>query len=149
MPVSFTGNKLSSCFSIRDKTKFEHRHNVIYFRTCPEMTCNDNNIGEAKQQIFKRVKDDNGRDFNSHLLKDALEKNHQHVSERDFKIIGNGFWGNKKKRKVAEALLIPEIKPTLIKWNSTDKVHCLIFEVLLLLMLISDFFNRMTLTALF
>ena len=115
MPVSFTGNKLSSCFSIRDKTKFEHKHNVIYFRRCPEMTCNDNNIGEAKQQIFKRVKDDNGRDFSSHLLKDALEKNHQHVSEKYFEIIGNGFWGNNKKRKVAEALLIPEIKPTLIK----------------------------------
>ena len=43
----------------------------------------------------------------------ALEKNHQHVSEKDFKIIGNGFRGNKKKRKVAEALLIREIKPTL------------------------------------
>ena len=32
---------------------------------------------------------------------------------KDFKIIGNGFWGNNKKRKVAETLLIREIKPTL------------------------------------
>ena len=46
--VSFTGNKLSSCFNIKDKTKFEHRHDVIYLRTCSETTCNDNYIGEAK-----------------------------------------------------------------------------------------------------
>ena len=111
--VSFTGNKLNSCFNIKDKTKFEHRHDVIYLRKCPETTCNDNYIGEAKRRIFERVKDHNGRDFNSQLLKHALENNHQHVSEKDFKIIANGFRGNNKKRKVAEALLIREIKPTL------------------------------------
>ena len=54
--VSFTGNKLSSCFNINEKTKFEHRHDVIYLGTCPETTCNDNYIGEAKRQIFERVK---------------------------------------------------------------------------------------------
>ena len=69
MQVSFTGNKLSSCFSIKDKTKFEHRHDVIYLRTCPETMCNDNYIGDAKQQIFDRVKNHNDRDFKSHLLK--------------------------------------------------------------------------------
>ena len=39
--VSFTGNKLSSCFSIKDKITFEHRHDVIYLGTCPETMCND------------------------------------------------------------------------------------------------------------
>ena len=110
--VSFTGSKLSSCFNIKGKTKFEHRNDVIYLETCPETTCNDNYIGEAKRRLFERVKDHNGRDFNSHLLKHALGNN-QHVSEKDFKISGNGFRGNNKKRKVAEALLIREIKPTL------------------------------------
>ena len=33
--------------------------------------------------------------------------------KKDFKIIDNGFRGNSKKRKAAEALLIREIKPTL------------------------------------
>ena len=32
---------------------------------------------------------------------------------RHFEIIGNGFQGNNKKMKVAEELLIREIKPTL------------------------------------
>ena len=111
--ISSTGNKLSSCFNIKDKTKFEHRHDVIYLRTCPKTTCNNNYIGEAKGQIFERVKDHTCRDFNSHLLKHPLENNHQHVSGKYFKIIGNGFRGNNKKRKVAEAILIQEIKPTL------------------------------------
>ena len=113
MQVSFTGNKLSSSFNIKDKTKFEHRHDVINLGTCPETTCNDNYINEAKRRILDRVKDHNGRDFKSHLLKHALENNHQHVSEKDFKIIGNGFRGNNKKRKVAEAQLIREIKSAL------------------------------------
>ena len=37
--VSFTGNKLSSCFNIKDKTRYEHRHDVIYPGTCPGTTC--------------------------------------------------------------------------------------------------------------
>ena len=102
--VSFTGNKLSSCFSIKDKTKFG---------TCPETMCNDNYIGEAKRRIFERVKDHNGGDFISHLLKHAFENNNQHVSEKDLKIVGNGFRGNSMKMKVAETLLIREIKPAL------------------------------------
>ena len=50
--VPFAGNKLSSCFNINDKTKFEHRHDVIYLGACPETTCNDNYIGKAKRGIF-------------------------------------------------------------------------------------------------
>ena len=54
--VSFTGNKLSSCFSIKDKTKFEHRYGVIYLGTFSETMCNDNYNGKAKRRIFERVK---------------------------------------------------------------------------------------------
>ena len=69
------------------------------------MMCNDNCIGEAGQRIFERVKDNNGTDFNSHLLKHA-----RYVSEKYPKIIGNGLRRNNRKRKVAEALLIRELK---------------------------------------
>ena len=46
--VCLTGNKLSSRFNIKDKTKFEHRHDVIYLETRPGRTSNDNYIGGAK-----------------------------------------------------------------------------------------------------
>ena len=88
LQVSLTGDKVRSCFNIKDKTKFEYRHDVIYLGTCPETTCNNNYIGEAKQQIFERVKGHNGRDIKSHTLKHALEKNDYHVLEKVVKIIG-------------------------------------------------------------
>ena len=53
--VSFNGNKLSSRFNIKDKTKFEHRHDVIYLRTCPETTCNVNYNGGAKRPQRQRL----------------------------------------------------------------------------------------------
>ena len=79
--VCFTGNKLSSRFNVKDKTKFEHRHEVIYLETRTERTPNDYYIGEAKRRIFERVKDHNGRDFKPHLLKHVVENNHQNVVE--------------------------------------------------------------------
>ena len=36
--------------------------------------------------------------FKSHLLKYDLENNRQDISEKDFKIIGNGSRGNSKKK---------------------------------------------------
>ena len=111
--VSFTSNKLSSCFNIKDKTKFKYKHDAIYPRTCPKTKCNDNYISEAKWQISKRVKDHYGWYIKSYLLKHALENDRQRVSEKDFKIIGHGFLGNKKKKKVSEASLIWKIKPNL------------------------------------
>ena len=54
--------------------------------------------------------------FKSHLLKYDLENNRQDISEKDFEIIGNGSRGNSKKKKVAEALLIWEIK--------LSRAHC-------------------------
>ena len=53
--VSFTG-KLSSCFIIKDKIKFEHKHDVIYFGTCSWKLCNDNYIGEVKRRSLRELK---------------------------------------------------------------------------------------------
>ena len=76
--AKLTGNKLGSCFNIKNKTKFHRRHDIIYLGTCPQTMCNERKL---------------------HLWKHALENNHQHVSEKYFKTIGNGFWGNNKKKK--------------------------------------------------
>ena len=35
----FTGNKLSTHFQIKNKTKFGHNHDVVYLGTCPENNC--------------------------------------------------------------------------------------------------------------
>ena len=44
--VNFTGQKLSTQFNIQDRTKFGHKHDVIYFGKCPEQNCTDNYLGQ-------------------------------------------------------------------------------------------------------
>ena len=45
--IDFTGKKLSTCFQIKDQTKFELKHDIIYLATCPEGNCSENYIGES------------------------------------------------------------------------------------------------------
>ena len=40
MQVTFTGQKLSTQFNVKDRTKFEHKHDVIYFGKCPIILVN-------------------------------------------------------------------------------------------------------------
>ena len=41
----FTVSKLSTLFQIKDKTIFEHNHDVVYLGTCPQNSCSDNYVG--------------------------------------------------------------------------------------------------------
>ena len=58
-----------------------------------------------------------GKDVNSHLYKHSIDTGHQTLEISDYRIIGNGYGNNWNKRKIAEALLIKELKPTLNKQN--------------------------------
>ena len=111
--LAFTGSKLSTCFQVKDKTKFEHNHDIVYHGICPETDCSENYIGETAWRISERVKDHAGKDVHSHLFKHAVESGHKVLDVTNYSIIGKGYGNNIKKRKIAEALLIKEIKPTL------------------------------------
>ena len=54
--VSFTDSKLSPCFNVKDKTKFERRHDVIYLGTCPKTTCNDNYLVKQNDRSSRGLK---------------------------------------------------------------------------------------------
>ena len=105
--------KSSARSQIKDQTKFEHKHDIIYLATCPEDNCSENYIGESGRRISERIIDHNGRDQKSHIFKHCSVKCRQHFHTNSFKIIGNGFKNNSFKRKVSEALLIKQIKPPL------------------------------------
>ena len=75
--------------------------------------CSDNYIGESERRIIEGVKDHGGRDTKSHVLKHSSEKEHVEVTQEDFKIIGSNFKNNRLKRKIAEALLIKQKRPSL------------------------------------
>ena len=72
--IGFTGKKLSTCFQIKDQTKFEHKHDIIYLVTCPEDNCSENYIGESGCRISERIIDHNCRDQKSHIFKHSSAK---------------------------------------------------------------------------
>ena len=41
LEINFTGKKLNSCFSIKDKTSFEHQHDLICDVNSTEPSCRD------------------------------------------------------------------------------------------------------------
>ena len=52
--IGFTGKKLSTCFQIKEQTKFEHKYDIIYFATCPEDNCSENYIKESGRRISEK-----------------------------------------------------------------------------------------------
>ena len=110
--ITYEGTKLSTKFQVKDKTKFEHRHNITYYSCCPNINCSDSYVGETERRIKERIIDHNKRDKKSHLLKHARENGHNHVWKDDFKIL-NSNYRNSIKRKISEALYIRQLKPTL------------------------------------
>ena len=111
--VTFKSTKLSSCVHVKDKIDFEHNHDLIYHTKCPEPTCIDDYVGEIARRITERIKDHSGRDHTSHVLKHNIEKSHNNVNAIDFKIIDKNFHNHKRKRKIAEALWIKDLRTTL------------------------------------
>ena len=106
-------NDLFWSIKVKVKTKFEHNHDIVYHGICAETDCSENYIGETARRISERVKDHTGKDVHSHLFKHAVESGHKVLDVTNYSIIGKGYGNNIKKRKIAEALLIKEIKPTL------------------------------------
>ena len=72
--IGFQVKQLSSCFNIKNKTKFPHKHDLVYHAKCAEESYNDNYVGETARHNSERVLDQSGRDKNSHILKQQIEK---------------------------------------------------------------------------
>ena len=119
MKIAYVGNKLSTCFRVKHITEFNHNHDIIYQGRCPKIGCNDHYLGETGRRISERVLDHAGRDQNSHLFKHSIESGHPVLDMNNYKIIGKGYKNNVRKRKIAEALLIKEMKPTLNKQDNS------------------------------
>ena len=84
--VTYTGQKLSTKLQIKDKTKDQHKHDLVYYSKCPEPTCNEDYLGETGRRM-KILADHCGKDKQWHLLRHALNSNHKRVHLKDFKII--------------------------------------------------------------
>ena len=110
--IGYRSTKLSTKFLVRDKTDFQHKHNVLYYGKCSNEGCKDDYVGETKRRIVQRIKDHNSKDNSSHLLKHGRENGHTHVWEKDFQILGNNYQSNFKQKR-SESFYIKQLKPTL------------------------------------
>ena len=77
---------------------------MVYYADYPNEKCRENYTGESGRRISERIKDHNGRDLKSHILRHSVESGHA-VSYEDFKIIAKNFNKNHRKREIAESLL--------------------------------------------
>ena len=107
----YTGTKLSAKFQIKDKTKDEHKHDLVYYGKCPE--CDESYVGETGRRLQDRVDEHSGKDSKSNILRHSYQENHKNVSRNNFQILGNGYKKMKFKRKLSEALYIKELRPSL------------------------------------
>ena len=110
--TTFKSRKLGTCFAVKDKTKFEHIHNVVYHATCPNKKCKSHYTGQTKCRIAKRGHEHRETDKKSHLFQHAKKTKHRKISLEDFKIIGKNYKTNFK-RRISESIHIKKLKPDL------------------------------------
>ena len=115
--VTYQSKKLVSKFPVKDKIDFQHQNNVVYYGKCPNPNCKDDYIGETDRRVIERVIYHNKRDKKFHMLKQSRDNLHTHIWENDFKLLGNNYQSNIK-RKISESFLIRQLKPSL---NKQDK----------------------------
>ena len=100
--------KLSTQFLAKDRTRFEHGNNMVYFNHCSNVACNETYGGESDRRINEHIIDLNKWDKNSHLLKHPHESQYTHVWIDNSKIF-NGNYKSNTKAKVSEVLYIKAI----------------------------------------
>ena len=108
--IAYVGNKLSTCFRVKDVTEFKHNHDIICQGICPKIRYNDHYLGETSRRISKRVLDNARRDQNSHLFNSSIESGNTVLDINSYKTIEKGYKNDVTKRKVTEPLLIKEMK---------------------------------------
>ena len=102
--ITYTGRKLGTKSQIKDLTKNQDGHDLIYYCKCPEPNCNGDCLGKTGKRIIERTAVHSGKDKQSHLLRHALIRNHHVVDLKDLKLIDKNYHGNRYKRKRSEGL---------------------------------------------
>ena len=83
----YSGNRLSTQFSVKDKTKKEHSHNLVYEVKCPNQNCNSSYVGEIERRFIERIKDIHDKDQSSHVHKHSVNNKYEEVTIEDFKTL--------------------------------------------------------------
>ena len=85
--ITHTSRKLGTNFLIKDLTKNQHKHELIYYTKCPEPNFTEDYLDKTGRRIIERTADYCEKDKQSHLLKHALISNHAVIDLKDLKVI--------------------------------------------------------------
>lgn len=110
--VIYGGSKLRDKFSIKDKTSFEHQHNLVYEINCPEKNCKAKYIGETGRRIDERIKEHSNPFGRSHVVEHTIKSGHLAISNSNVKVLAK-IRGHTSNRKITEALYIKSRKPSI------------------------------------
>ena len=69
----YTRAELSAKFQIKDKTKYEHKHDLAYHAKCSE--CDESYVGETGKRLQDRVDEQLGKDIKSNILRHSTKIN--------------------------------------------------------------------------
>ena len=116
-----TGTKLSTRFNIKDKVDKDHLSNFIYRRKCKNKRCNDSYVGETARRRTVRTGEHGGKDKNSWIFKHSSKTKHPRAKDEDFEILATNY-GDRRKRKLAEAMFIRDLKPSLNQKKESFKL---------------------------
>lgn len=53
--IAYTGRKISTCFQIKGKSKFDHQYDLVYHAKSPSELCHQSYIGEYVRRITERI----------------------------------------------------------------------------------------------
>ena len=77
--IIYTAKKLGSKFQVKDKTKIEDMHNVVYHGKCPNKRCESDFTVQTKCRMLQRITRHNKTDEKSHLLIHATETRYRQI----------------------------------------------------------------------
>ena len=120
--VTYQSKRLASKFHVKDKIHFQHQNNVVYYGKCPNPNFKEDYLGETDRRVIERVIDHNKRNKKFDMLKNSRDKLHTHVWEDDFKLLGNNYQSNIK-RKISKSLFIRQLKLSLNKQDKSIPLH--------------------------
>ena len=117
-----TGTKLSRNFNIKDKIDQCHLSNFIYRRDCKNKKCNNGDyIGETSRRKVVRTEEHSGKDKQSWIYKHSATTKHPRAKDEDFEILASNY-PDRRRRKLAEAMYIRDLKPSLNQQKESYKL---------------------------
>ena len=117
-----TGTKLSRHFNIKDKVDSKHLSNFIYLRDCKNKKCTKGDyIGETARRKVVRTGEHGGKDKKSWIFQHSTTTKHPRAKDEDFKVLATNY-PDRRKRRLAEAMFIRDLKPSLNKQKESYKL---------------------------